>query len=269
MKFSVLLSVYKKESPLFLEDSLSSICSQTLCPNEVVLVRDGPLTSELDEVIRKYMDLIDLKIISLECNSGLGIALNKGLEYCSYEIVARMDTDDIAMSDRFEKQIAILKQYPNVDVVGTWVDEFVGRSIDNVVSVRRLPEYSNDIYTFAKRRNPINHPTVMFKKKAVLAVGGYQDFPLFEDYYLWIRMLVNGYNFYNIPQSLLYFRTSSDVYKRRGGWGYAINEYRLRRKMLCLKLISNSEFWKEMPLRFFIRIIPSFLRRYVYMKILR
>lgn len=269
MEFSVLVSVYKKENPIFLEESLNSILSQSLCPTEVVLVKDGPLTLELDDVIRKYDDLINLKIISLEYNSGLGIALNKGLEYCSYEIVARMDTDDIAKYDRFEKQIAILKQYPNIDVVGSWVNEFVGKSIDNIVSVRKLPENSNDIYIFAKRRNPINHPTVMFRKNAVYAAGGYQDFPLFEDYYLWIRMLVKGYSFYNIPQSLLYFRTSTDVYKRRGGWKYAINECRLRRKMLCLNLISRSEFWKEMPLRFLIRIVPSFVRKYFYLKVLR
>lgn len=269
MNFSVLISVYKKEKPSFLEDCLNSIFMQTLCPTEVVLVKDGPLTPELDDVIRKYVDLVNLKIISLEYNSGLGIALSKGLECCSYEIVARMDTDDIAKHNRFEKQIAIFKQMPNVDVVGTWIDEFVGENINNIVSVRKLPEVSNDIYSFSKKRNPINHPTVMFKKSAVLAVGGYQDFPLFEDYYLWIRMLVKGYNFYNIPQSLLYFRTSSDVYKRRGGWSYAINEWRLRRKMLYLNLISRSEFWREMPLRFLIRIVPSFVRRYFYLSFLR
>lgn len=164
-----------------------------------------------------------LKVLSLVTNRGLGKALNEGLKYCSHELVARMDTDDIAMPERFEKQLAVFKKYPDIDVVGAWINEFED-NVSNIKSVRKLPELPDDIRQFAKRRNPINHPVVMFRKSAVLAAGGYRHFPLFEDYYLWIRMLMNGAKFYNIQESLLYFRFSSEMFKRRGGWKYMINE---------------------------------------------
>lgn len=156
-----------------------------------------------------------LKVLSLVTNRGLGKALNEGLKYCSHELVARMDTDDIAMPERFEKQLAVFKKYPDIDVVGAWINEFED-NVSNIKSVRKLPELPDDIRQFAKRRNPINHPVVMFRKSAVLAAGGYRHFPLFEDYYLWIRMLMNGAKFYNIQESLLYFRFSSEMFKRRG-----------------------------------------------------
>ena len=127
-----------------------------------------------------------------------------------------MDTDDIAMPERFEKQLAVFKKYPDIDVVGAWINEFED-NVSNIKSVRKLPELPDDIRQFAKRRNPINHPVVMFRKSAVLAAGGYRHFPLFEDYYLWIRMLMNGAKFYNIQESLLYFRFSPEMFKRRGG----------------------------------------------------
>ena len=184
MKFSVLLSIYYKESPIYFRESLNSILSQTLRPSEIILVEDGLLTEELDNEINRYLDLHPhLKIIPLSTNQGLGKALNEGLKHCSYDIVARMDTDDIAKPDRFEKQLAIFEKYSDIDVVGADISE--------VKSVRKLPELPDDIRQFAKRRNPINHPVVMFRKSAVLAAGGYRHFPLFEDYYLWIRMLMN------------------------------------------------------------------------------
>lgn len=238
---SVLLSVYIKEKPAYLRQCLDSLFSQSLMPDEIVLVKDGPLTAELNVVIEEYYfkHPAIFKIIELEVNHGLGKALNETLQYCSCDIVARMDTDDIAKPDRFKKQMAILQENKDIAVVGSWVDEFWNDDKENIVSVRKLPEFSNDIYTFAKRRNPINHPTAMFRKRAVLTVGGYLHFPLFEDYFLWIRMLVNGNNFYNIPESLLYFRMSQNVYKRRGGLNYALNECKLRKVMLNLGLISN------------------------------
>lgn len=137
------------------------------------------------------------------------------------------------------------------------------------VSQRRLPEYADDLRNFAKRRNPINHPTVMFRKEAVLSVGSYKDFPLFEDWYLWVRMMMNGSKFYNVQESLLFFRISLDVYKRRGGLKYAINEHRLRKEMFRLHFISFSDFIIEIPLRFLSRIIPSFIRKYIYAYLLR
>lgn len=268
--FSVLLSVYHKESPVFLRQSLDSIFDQTLLPTEVVIVKDGPLTNNLEEVIDYYISTHAsiIKIVSLPVNVGLGTALHEGLKHCNCELVARMDTDDIAKPTRFEMQVKVFSDYPDISVVGTWTDEFVDDKM-NIVSVRKLPENQEEIYAFAKRRNPINHPTVMFKKRDVLSVGGYQHFFLFEDYCLWVRMLIKGYHFYNIPVCLLYFRMSPDVYKRRGGFKYAVTEYKLRRLMWNLHFISLDDFLWETPLRFIIRILPSKLRRYFYQKVLR
>ena len=269
MPFSVILSIYYKESPLFLRESLDSLFSQTVCPDEVILVKDGPLGDELDNVIDSYVTRYPyLKVLSLVTNRGLGKALNEGLKYCSHELVARMDTDDIAMPERFEKQLAVFKKYPDIDVVGAWINEFED-NVSNIKSVRKLPELPDDIRQFAKRRNPINHPVVMFRKSAVLAAGGYRHFPLFEDYYLWIRMLMNGAKFYNIQESLLYFRFSSEMFKRRGGWKYMINELHFLQMMRQMHFISFSQFIQNLFVRFSIRLIPNSLRAIIYTKLIR
>ena len=269
MRFSVLLSVYYKESYSAFCKSLDSVFTQTTCPDEVILVEDGPLGSELNDIISEYSAKYPtLKIIPLPTNQGLGKALNEGLKHCSYDIVARMDTDDIAKPDRFEKQLAVFEKYLDIDVVGAWIDEFED-DISEVKSVRKLPELPDDIRQFAKRRNPINHPVVMFRKSAVLAAGGYQHFPLFEDYYLWIRMLMNGAKFYNIQESLLYFRFSPEMFKRRGGWRYVISELHFLQKMRQMHFISFSEFMQNLFVRFSIRLIPNSLRAIIYTKLIR
>lgn len=269
--FSVLLSVYYRENPDYLKLALDSVFSQTLLPTEVVLVEDGPLTENLEKIVEGYEKKYPyLKLVKLPVNGGLGNALREGLKHCSYSLVARMDTDDIAKPDRFKKQIAVFEQHPEMDVVGSWVDEFLTeRGVDVALSQRRLPESIAELQKFAKRRNPVNHPTVMFRKETVMAAGSYQDFPLFEDWYLWIRMMANGANFYNIQESLLLFRISLDVYKRRGGWKYAVNEYLLRKEMLNMNFISTIDFILEVPLRFVVRVIPPVVRKYVYKYLLR
>ena len=269
MRFSVLLSVYYKESYSAFCKSLDRIFTQTTCPDEVILVEDGLLGSDLNDIISEYSAKYPtLKIIPLPTNQGLGKALNEGLKHCSYDIVARMDTDDIAKPDRFEKQLAVFEKYSDIDVVGAWIDEFED-DISDVKSVRKLPELPDDIRQFAKRRNPINHPVVMFRKSAVLAAGGYQHFPLFEDYYLWIRMLMNGAKFYNIQESLLYFRFSPEMFKRRGGWRYVISELHFLQKMRQMHFISFSEFMQNLFVRFSIRLIPNSLRAIIYTKLIR
>ena len=269
MPFSVILSIYYKESPLFLRESLDSLFSQTVCPDEVILVKDGPIGDELDNVIDSYVTRYPyLKVLSLVTNRGLGKALNEGLKYCSHELVARMDTDDIAKSNRFERQLDIFEKYSEIDVVGAWIDEFEG-DVSHVISTRKLPEWHDEIVHFAKLRNPINHPVVMFKKEAVLAAGGYQHFPFFEDYYLWIRMLLNGAKFYNIQESLLYFRFSPEMFKRRGGWKYMINELHFLQMMRQMHFISFSQFMQNLFVRFSIRLIPNSLRAIIYTKLIR
>ncbi|MBO4985110.1 MAG: glycosyltransferase [Bacteroides sp.] len=269
MNFSVLLSVYIKEQPIFLEQSLASILNQTLIPPEIVLIKDGSLTTELDLIIKKYQNEVPMiKVIQLPQNQGLGKALNEGLKHCSHELVARMDTDDIAKSNRFERQIQVFEEHPEVDIVSAWIEEFEGE-VNNVVSVRKLPETHAELYNYAKLRCPINHPVAMFKKSAVLAAGGYQHFPLFEDYYLWVRMLMNGAKFHNIQESLLYFRFSPDMFKRRGGWKYAKDELRFQKMLHERRFISHKELIRNTFIRFTARIIPNSFRAWVYKKLLR
>ena len=269
LSFSVLLSLYFKESPIFLRQSLESVFNQTLSPNEVVLVKDGPLTNELEQVLSEYtVRYPNLKIVSLPQNQGLGKALNEGLKHCSYDLVARMDTDDICKLNRFEKQIEVFKENPEVDIISSWIDEFEGES-SNVISTRRLPKTHDEIYRYAQKRNPMNHPVVMFKKKSVLAAGGYMHFHLFEDYYLWVRMLLNGAKFYNVQESLLLFRFSSDMFKRRGGFKYACTEAKFQWHIYKLGFLSFNEACLNIFIRFGSRVIPNGLRSWMYKKILR
>ena len=267
--FSVLLSLYHKESPAFLSLSLDSVFHQTLLPGEVVLVKDGPLTAELDAVVSDYAARYPiLKVIPLPQNQGLGKALNEGLKHCSYDLVARMDTDDIAKPDRFEKQVKVFEEHPELDLVGAWIDEFEGTT-QYVLSVRKVPETSEEIREYCRKRCPVNHPVVMFRKSAVQAAGGYQHFPLFEDYYLWVRMLMDGARFYNIQESLLYFRTSPDMFKRRGGWKYAMDELRFQGVMRKMGMIGWGRFLMNVAVRFPGRVIPNGLRGFLYKKLMR
>ena len=267
--FSALLSLYIKENPEFLRQSLDSLFHQTLLPDEVVLVEDGPLTSELEQIVSDYSSRYPiLKVVPLPQNQGLGKALNEGLKYCSYELIARMDTDDIAKPDRFQKQVEVFEKHPEIDVCGAWIDEFEG-DIDKIISTRKLPEWHDDIALYAKSRNPINHPVAMFKKSAVINAGSYQHFPLFEDYYLWVRMLMNGAKFYNIQESLLWFRFSPEMFKRRGGWGYAMKELKFQKTLRSIGFISTFNYLKNVIIRLITRIIPNSWRSFIYKKLLR
>jgi len=269
MPFSVLLSVYWKENPLFLSRSLDSVFTQALKPDEVILVEDGVLTPELYSVIDKFQKFHhELKTVKLEKNSGLGVALNEGLKHCTFDIVARMDTDDIAKTDRFEKQIKFLEENTEIDLVGSWVDEFK-EDTDNILSIRKIPEKPEEIYEYCKGRCPVNHPTVVFRKNAVLKAGGYltEYFP--EDYFLWIRMLMNGSKFYNLQESLLYFRVSEGTIKRRGGFKYALDEIHIQKMIYKTGFINFPVFIKNSFIRFCVRIFPLKLRTFVYNRMLR
>lgn len=267
--FSVLMSVYRKERTDFLCASLESVFNQTVLPNEVVLVKDGPLTVELEEVIACFVaEHPELKVVPLPVNVGLGRALNEGLKHCSHELVARMDTDDICKPDRFEKQLRVFETQPQIDVCSAWLDEF-DTDIQHVHSVKYLPETSEELYEYGKTRNPVNHPVVMFRKEAVIRSGSYQHYPLFEDYYLWVRMLVAGSKFYTIQEALLYFRASPDMFARRGGWAYALTEARLQFLLYGIRYINMRTFLENLIIRFFTRIMPPGIREKLYKKKLR
>ena len=222
-KYSVLMSVYNKENPIYLRESMQSIYAQTLPTDDFVLVCDGPLNDELDQIIDEMKQKFQerLHVYRLAENKGLGIALNYGMQKCKNEYIARMDSDDISRVDRCELQMETFTRYPDISVLSGTINEF--ELVPNKsTGKRKLPSNYESIKLYSRKRNPINHPCVMFKKSAVLSSGGYKEtFHLFEDYYLWIRMLMNGYKFKNIDDILLDMRTSKRMYARRGGMQYA------------------------------------------------
>lgn len=268
--FSVLMSVYYKDNPCHLKVALESLYFQELLPNEIILVKDGLLNKELDQIIDSFVERknIDFKIIELKKNSGLAIALAKGLENCSYEYVARMDADDISKPDRFRKQISFLTKNPDICIVGSWIEEFIDK-IENIVSIRKVPDEHDEILEYLKGRCPFNHPTVMFNKSDIIDAGGYRHIYLKEDMDLWLRLYERKKIFANIPESLLFFRITKDTFKRRGGLKYAISEYKIFKKKLNIGLINYNEFIYYLLITLPIRLAPSFLRNLIYTKFLR
>ncbi len=269
MDFSVLLSVYQKEKPEFFRQSLDSILSQTCPPSQIVLVEDGPLTKELYEAVEDVSRKTDkLKIVKLKENMGLGKALNAGLKACDYELVARMDTDDIAFPDRFALQLKAFEEDPALGLCGGHVEEFIG-SIENVVSVKKVPLEDAEIRRYAKKRNPFNHPSVMFKKSEVEKAGGYQHALYFEDYYLWMRMLKNGVKAKNIDRVILHFRTGTDMYRRRGGFAYMKQAVAFKKRLYREGLISFSDYVASASVHVAVSLMPNSLRGWVYSRLLR
>lgn len=269
MSFSVLMSIYKAEKPSYLTMSLNSVLNQTLQASEIIIVEDGPLTTDLYAILDEFESKNPIiRRLRLSENHGLGYALCEGLKYCRYELVARMDTDDICKPNRFEVQVEFMEKNYEVDVLGTWIDEFFDVK-ENVVSIRKVPEGSKGLYEFGKKRNPMNHPTVMFRKSSVLKAGSYQTCMLLEDYYLWVKMLKMGMVFYNIQESLLYFRLSHDIYKRRGGLKYAITEVKFQIELHKIGYLTIFETIRNIASRFFVRVMPVCIRRRIYRRLLR
>ena len=269
-EYSVLMSVYHKERPEYLKQAIESIQVQSLSTNDFVLVCDGPLNDELDAVIQtKQLEMGEnLNVVRLAKNGGLGNALNEGIKHCKNELVARMDSDDIAYPDRCEIQIAVFNTHSEVSICSGIVEEFT--TDPNTVDTRRVPPETNaEIIEFAKKRNPFNHPCVMYKKSAVKAVGSYQDFYLLEDYYLWLRMLMAGYQGYNIQEPLLYMRAGSDMYLRRAGWKYAKTQAKLFKFMKQQGFIGNGQYIKSCVIRSGSALAPNWLRKFMFEKVLR
>ena len=262
--FSVLIAVYHKENPEFLRLALESIwLKQTVRPSEIVLVCDGLLTNDLDKVVSNFQTTAPLRVLKLDENKGLGTALSRGLSICSNELVARMDSDDISVSERFEKQLKFMNEHPEIDISGTNIAEFQ-ESIDKICSFRRLPYRSDDIRVFAKRRNPLNHMTVMFRKTAVLKAGNYHPFHGYEDYYLWIRMMKSGSLFGNIPENLVFARIGNNMHSRRRGFRLFNQEIKLLRELVRMDFLSNTEYLQNIIIRAFPRLFPVWGIKLVY-----
>lgn len=271
MEFTVLMSVYKSERATYLREALKSVLDdQILLPNELVLIEDGPLNNELEEVIKyfenKYRTII--KVIKLKDNHGLGEALNIGLKHCSNEIVVRMDSDDVSRSDRFIKQINYMKENPEIDLIGSSIKEFES-TIYEVLSVKKVPCTKEEIISFAKKRNPFNHMTVCFKKSAVINAGGYKHLPFLEDYYLWIRMILNGCEVRNNEEPLVYMRTGNQMLVRRSNKAQIKSWIFLQKYMTARKFISQKDHAINVISIVIFVYMPIWMKKALYKRILR
>lgn len=270
--FSIITSVYRNDKPEFVKRALDSITGhQTVKPNEVVLVVDGPVPDDLRKLIagleKSYPDLYN--VIWLPENKGLGNALRLGVRTARHELIARMDSDDVASPDRFEKQIAYMESHPECDVVGGQITEFIGTET-NIVSRRVVPCRHQGISKRLKTRNPFNHVTVMMARSKVLEIGNYMDSHFNEDWFLWIRMAQAGYRFANLPDTLVNVRVGKEMYQRRGGWEYFKSEKRLHDYMLKHKIITLPHYCYNILGYFAIQVaIPDKLRGFFIQKLLR
>ena len=262
-KFSVSICVYGGDNSTHFDLAMQSTFNQTLVPDEVVLVVDGPVGDDINDVISKYKSEI-LKVIRLEKNVGHGNARRIGLENCSYDLVALMDADDICVNDRFKKQIDAFSQNPDISIVGGQINEFIDNT-QNIVGKRTVPLLDKDIKEYMKKRCPMNQVTVMFKKNDVQSVGGYIDWYCEEDYYLWTRMALANLKFFNVPDVLVDVRVGDEMYQRRGGIKYFISEAKLQKFMLDKKIIGLSRYIVNVTQRLILQVLmPNKLRGIIF-----
>lgn len=267
--FSVLMSLYIKEKPEYFCQCMESVLRQTVLPDEIVIVKDGPLTAELENTLAEYVaaDPELYTIVPLEKNVGLGLALAEGILHCRNELVARMDTDDISADDRFEKQLCAFADHPEIDICGGQIAEFEG-SIDNIVARRTVPTDHASIVRYQKRRDAFNHVTVMFKKSAVLRAGNYQSALLMEDTMLWANMIMAGAQCMNLEDTLVFVRVGADMFERRGGWKYFLKYKEGRKKVYDTGFISRWDYDYTLMVQLVVALMPQKLRGFVFKKIL-
>ena len=265
--FSVITSVYKNDTPKYVRVALDSmLVNQSVKPTEIVLVRDGLVPDELDALLDEYEALYHnvFNIIRLKQNGGLGKALKLGVEATKYDIIARMDSDDICLPYRFEKQMAFLGKHPDCDIVGGQMTEFIDTP-DNIVGKRVVPESNEAIYEYMKSRCALNHVTVMFRKNSVMRAGNYQDWFWNEDYYLWVRMMMAKCRFANLPDVLVNVRSGADQYARRGGMKYFRSEAGVQRYMLDNHLINRGGYLINVAKRLIVQVLlPNNIRGWVF-----
>ncbi len=271
MKFSVLTSVYKNDKPDYFKAAIRSISvEQTLQPSEIILVVDGPVNSALENAIVEMENAIPyLTVIRLEKNVGLGLALATGMQHVNNELVARMDSDDLSISDRFEKQCNFMNNHPDIAVSGGQISEFIDNP-ENIVAYREVPLHKDECRHYYQDRDPLNHMTVMLRKSAVMAVGNYRPWHLDEDTYLWGRLLKAGYEIANLPDILVNVRVGNEMYARRGGWKYFKSDVGILRWKMDNGLTSRSRYVYNYLVRFGVQVImPNRLRGFVFKRLLR
>lgn len=268
--YSVLMSVYCKDKPEWLTQSIDSILAQTIQPAEFVIIKDGPVTQELNDILNNYEKEKPklFNIIQLDNNLGLGPALKIGVENCHNEYIARIDADDYAVPTRIEKQLAIFKRHPELGLVGSNVEEF-SDTIDNIISHVVLPENHEEIYAFSKKRCPFRHPSLLYKKTAVLKAGNYRAYHLCEDYDLYTRLLQTGCKCFNIQEPLTYMRVDKDFYKRRGGIKYLKSILKFKREQAKTGFFSKKDYIISAAPHIIVCLMPNKLRDWTYRNLLR
>jgi len=269
-KFSVCISVYKKDNAEHFRQALESIVDQSIKPSEIILVVDGPVSDNINKIINKFENsLRNLKTIRLSQNKGHAIARQTGIKAASHEIIALMDSDDISVLNRFEKQLVCFQDDKNLDVLGGQIHEFIG-SIKNVVGIRKVPINDTEIKKYLKTRCPFNQVTVMMRKSSVLKAGGYIDWHYEEDYYLWIRMHEIGCKFQNLSDNIVYVRVGKKMYERRGGLKYFKSEIKLQKYMWKHQIIRLPQYLFNISIRLITQILlPNKLRGFIFQKLFR
>lgn len=264
------MSVYYKDSPEWLKQSIGSMLKQTVEPAEFIIVKDGPVTQKINKVLDHYKKSHPelFNIIQLKENVGLGLALRTGIENCHNEYIARIDADDYAVPKRVETQLNIFKKHPELGLVGSNVEEF-SDTIDNVISHVVLPEKHQDIYSFAKKRCPFRHPSLLYKKSAVLTAGNYRSYHLCEDYDLYTRLLQTGCKCFNIQKPLTYMRVDKDFYKRRGGIKYLKSILKFKNEQVATGFFSKKDYVVSATPHIITCLMPNALRDWTYRKLLR
>lgn len=271
MEFSVTMGVYRGNNAADFSTAVHSIyTNQTVKPDEIIIVIDGPIPAELENTLQELKkEIAPIRFVRFKENRGHAAVRQAGLEAASYNIVAIMDADDIAMPDRFEKQLATMTVYQDISVVGGQITEFVGDP-SNVVGERAVPLSNCGIKSFLKSRCPMNLVTVMYSKPDVLAVGGFIDWYCEEDYYLWIRLTEAGFKFANLSDTLVNVRVGKEMYNRRGGWRYFKSEARLQGYMYRHGLIGMLRYIYNVAGRFVVQVaMPNRLRGFVFQKLFR
>lgn len=273
-KFSVSMCVYGGDDPAFFDAALDSVVNQTVRPNEIVLTVDGPIPAAIEAVIGKYRTRlasseVQFRVVYLEQNVGHGEARRICFEHCSYDLIALMDADDLAVPYRFQKQLEVFDRDPTLSIVGGNIHEFIGTA-DNCVGARIVPETDAEIKAYMRKRCPMNQVTVMFRKADVAEVGGYIDWFCEEDYYLWLRLALAGKRFANVTDNLVNVRVGEEMYQRRGGWKYFSSEAKLQGFMLKKGIIGLPRYTLNVAQRLVLQVLmPNQLRGFIFQKFAR
>ena len=266
-KFSVVMSVYISDSPIYFIDAVNSLLNQTRLPDEIIIIADGPLNEELDTAFNSLKNSNLIKLIKLKKNCGLALSRKKAISRTSFDIIAVMDSDDICLPDRFERQIKLI-EHGEAQVVGGWIEEFYNKPKDKG-KIRNTPVGYEEILSFGKWRNPINHVTLMFKKDAYESVDGYSSLRHSEDWDMISRMLVNGIIVKNISEVLVHVRAGDEMIKRRRRISQFKGEIKLFFRMYMIGYINIFHLVCNILIRVVLRILPRIITKFTYNSFLR